>query len=155
MHGHIFPYEVSVKIDGEKQKVEVGGISRFATMVAQEELANPGNLFVTNMGDINEGPLFYFFHGGAETTGLNQAGVEIATLGNHEFDLGEEILLEAMSKANYPFVVSNLTPKEGELPERDARHLYHDRRKRGEGRFLRSPSGRASCGYRGSRTFQC
>lgn len=117
MHGHIFPYEVSVRIDGEKQKVEVGGISRFATVVMEEELANPGNLFVANMGDINEGPLYYFFHGEAETTGLNQAGVEIATLGNHEFDLGEAIALEAMSKANYPFVVSNLTPKEGELSE--------------------------------------
>jgi len=117
MHGHIFPYTVSVKIDGEKQKVEVGGLARFATVVNQEELANPGNLFVTNAGDINEGPLFYFFHGGAETTGLNQAGVEIATLGNHEFDLGEPVLLEAMSKADYPFVVSNLTPREGALPE--------------------------------------
>jgi 5'-nucleotidase len=117
MHGHIFPYTVSVTVDGEKQKAEVGGLGRFATVVNEEELANPGNLFVTNAGDINEGPLFYFFHGGAETTGLNQAGVEIATLGNHEFDLGEAILLEAMSKANYPFVVSNLVPREGELPE--------------------------------------
>ncbi len=117
MHGHIFPYTVSVTVDGEKQKAEVGGLGRFATVVNEEELANPGNLFVTNAGDINEGPLFYFFHGGAETTGLNQAGVEIATLGNHEFDLGEAILLEAMSKADYPFVVSNLVPREGELPE--------------------------------------
>ena len=118
MHGHVFPYMVSVKIDGEKQKVEVGGLARFATVVNEEELANPGNLFVTNAGDINEGPLYYFFHGGAEITGLNQAGVEIATLGNHEFDLGEPVLLEAMSKANYPLVVSNLTPKEGALPEK-------------------------------------
>lgn len=107
LHSRIFPYEVSVGEGDSRHKAEVGGLARFGSLVRREERLNPGKTLVTFQGDVNEGPLFYFFHGWAELCGLNTTGVDVAVLGNHEFDLGEGPLSEALAYARFPYTLAN------------------------------------------------
>jgi 5'-nucleotidase len=39
---------------------------------------------------------------------LNAAGLDIATLGNHEFDFGADVLIQRMREANWQWLVSNV-----------------------------------------------
>jgi 5'-nucleotidase/UDP-sugar diphosphatase len=120
IHSHIYPYTISKEVKGEKVKVEVGGLARASTLIGKEKAQNPGNVFALEMGDINEGPLFFFYKGLAEIRGLNLAGIDIATLGNHEFDLGPSVLEDLMRYARFPFTVANLHT---DLPA--FQNLYH------------------------------
>ena len=101
IHGHIYPE------DGE------GGLAKAATVIEAVRGENPGNTFLFEIGDVNEGPLFFYFHGHAEMRGLSLLGTDGGTLGNHEFDLGEDVLFETVSRARFPIVVSNLRYRDG------------------------------------------
>ncbi|HCA40879.1 MAG TPA: hypothetical protein DEP01_04865 [Aminobacterium sp.] len=111
IHSHIYPYTISQTVNGEKVKVEVGGLARASTVIHKEKGQDPGNVFALEMGDINEGPLFFFFKGLAEIRALNLAGIDVGTLGNHEFDLGPSVLEDVMRYARFPFTVANLHTK--------------------------------------------
>ena len=39
---------------------------------------------------------------------LNAAGLDLATLGNHEFDFGDDVLIQRMHEATFQWVVSNV-----------------------------------------------
>ncbi|MGI6783452.1 MAG: bifunctional metallophosphatase/5'-nucleotidase [Aminivibrio sp.] len=101
IHGRIYPE------DG------AGGLAKASTIVSRARAEAPGDVFLFEIGDVNEGPLFFYFRGHAEMRGLSLMGVEAGTLGNHEFDLGEEVLFEAARRANFPIVVSNLRYRDG------------------------------------------
>ncbi|MDD2453596.1 MAG: bifunctional UDP-sugar hydrolase/5'-nucleotidase [Synergistaceae bacterium] len=101
IHGHIYPE------NGE------GGLAKAATIVQAIREKDPGNTFFLQIGDVNEGPLFFYFHGKAEMRGLSLLGTDAGTLGNHEFDLGEDVLFETVSYARFPIVVSNLRLRDG------------------------------------------
>ncbi len=90
-----------------------GGLARAAAAIDALRKQNPGNTFFLEIGDVNEGPLFYYFHGNAEMRGLSLMKTDAGTLGNHEFDLGEDVLFEARSYARFPIVVSNLRRRDG------------------------------------------
>ena len=49
---------------------------------------------------------------------LNAAGLDIATLGNHEFDFGVEVLLQRMAEAKFKWLVSNVVEYEAQEPNR-------------------------------------
>lgn len=102
MHSHIFPDEISVQVDGNEKKQEVGGLARAGTMIRNVKRSDQGNVLAVSLGDINEGPLFYFFHGKAEMAGLNAAGIDVGILGNHEFDMGLDVLSETLAFADFP-----------------------------------------------------
>jgi 5'-nucleotidase len=104
MHSHIFPDEVSVNVDGKGNKQEVGGLARIGTVIKDIKRDDQGNVMAVSLGDINEGPLFYFFHGKAEMVGLNAAGVDVGILGNHEFDLGLDVIKETLASADFPIL---------------------------------------------------
>lgn len=92
---------------------DAGGLAKAATVVEKLRATDPGNVFFVQVGDIDEGPLFFYFHGKAEMTGLNAMKADVGTLGNHEFDLGKEAFFEATGYAEFPIVVSNLRFKDG------------------------------------------
>lgn len=120
IHGHIYPYSINQEKNGEKVKVEVGGMARASTVIRTEKAKNPGNVFALEMGDINEGPLFFFYKGLPEVRSLNLAGIDVGTLGNHEFDLGAAVLEDVMRYAKFPFTIANLYT---DLPA--FKNLYH------------------------------
>ena len=56
------------------------------------------------------------FKGEQMIAALNASGLDVATLGNHEFDFGIEILLQRMSEARFSWVVSNVIDTETGQP---------------------------------------
>ena len=48
------------------------------------------------------------FKGEQMIAALNAAGLDVATLGNHEFDLGADVLLQRMAESTFQYVVANI-----------------------------------------------
>lgn len=44
---------------------------------------------------------------------FNTVGVDVVTFGNHEFDISEANLRSRMTEAKFPFIGTNVSPKDG------------------------------------------
>lgn len=92
-----------------------GGIARAATVIGMEKIADPDAL-VLHAGDAFVGdPAFNFSVPGLvlpELQLLLEMGVDAMAVGNHEFDLGHELLLgllsTSFSSASFPLLSANL-----------------------------------------------
>lgn len=85
-----------------------GGYARVKHVIDQQRPAYNDSLFL-NMGDEFQGTLYYTFYGGekiAET--LNQLGFDAMTLGNHEFDAGDDVLGAFLDNLTFPIVSANI-----------------------------------------------
>lgn len=61
-------------------------------------------------GDAAQGTALALLSEGRDVTSLmNAAGYDAAALGNHEFDFGQQALLDRAAIAEFPFIVSNVT----------------------------------------------
>ncbi|AWK49829.1 multifunctional 2',3'-cyclic-nucleotide 2'-phosphodiesterase/5'-nucleotidase/3'-nucleotidase [Clostridium beijerinckii] len=79
---------------------------------------NPGNTLVIGGGDLYQGtPVSNMLHGVPVQQVLSKMGMEVTTLGNHEFDWGlNTINNETMKGAGYEIVCSNLYDKSTNKP---------------------------------------
>ena len=77
-------------------KGTLGGVSRVATLVGMTKMTEPNVLFL-HAGDISIGDVFFnkYFQV-PELQILSAIGLDAMTLGNHEFDLGPEVLLGSL-----------------------------------------------------------
>ncbi|KAK4243714.1 Metallo-dependent phosphatase-like protein [Corynascus novoguineensis] len=85
-----------------------GGYSRVKTVLKQTRPSHPDSLLL-NIGDEFQGTMFFTFYGGekiAET--LNQIGFDAMTLGNHEFDRGDDYLGEFLENLTFPILSANI-----------------------------------------------
>lgn len=74
-----------------------GGYARIKAAV-EERRGDSNNSLLLNMGDEFQGTMFYTFYGGEKTAEvLNELEFDALTLGNHEFDMGEEYLGQFVS----------------------------------------------------------
>jgi 2',3'-cyclic-nucleotide 2'-phosphodiesterase (5'-nucleotidase family) len=91
-----------VPIDG------LGGLARVAT--EKQRLAAAGRRpFLVMAGDfLSPSVASSVFKGEQMIAGLNAAGLDLATLGNHEFDFGDDVLIQRMREARFEWVVSNV-----------------------------------------------
>ena len=80
-------------------KGTLGGISRIATLVGMTKMTEPNVLFL-HAGDISIGDVFFnkYFQV-PELQILSALGLDAMTLGNHEFDLGPDVLLGSLQYA--------------------------------------------------------
>jgi len=108
MESSILPTKGVVLEGGKKVKELVGGLPRAAWVIKSEKDRHPGRVLACTSGDDTMGPLFYFFHGEPAFGGLSLSGIDVSVVGNHEFDLGPEVLAEGLKYARYPYVCSNL-----------------------------------------------
>ena len=85
------------------------GLSRIGNYLINEKNNNFDNTFIISSGDM--------FQGGAESNitygevvieTMNQIGFDSMTIGNHEFDWGEEKLEEMASKMDFPLLGINV-----------------------------------------------
>lgn len=92
----------TVPIDGQ------GGLARVATL--KQNLAKAGRTpFLVIAGDfLSPSVASSVFRGEHMVAALNAAGVDLATLGNHEFDFGDDVLIQRMHEATFQWVVSNV-----------------------------------------------
>lgn len=92
----------TVPVDGR------GGLARVAT-VKQRVAAAGGRPLLLLAGDfLSSSVSSTVFQGEQMIATLNAAGLDMATLGNHEFDFGIDVLLRRMAEARWTWVVSNV-----------------------------------------------
>jgi 5'-nucleotidase len=92
----------TVPVDG------AGGLARVATL--KRNLAAAGRTpFLVLAGDfLSSSVASTVFKGEQMIAALNAAGLDLATLGNHEFDFGVDLLVQRMGEARWQWVVSNV-----------------------------------------------
>ena len=87
-----------------------GGFARIAWIVKHYKKHSRDPVFAVATGDDLMGEYFAHYKGCAIYPLLGEAGFDVATLGNHEFDQGPEVLAKALRCAPFPVVVANLRP---------------------------------------------
>jgi 2',3'-cyclic-nucleotide 2'-phosphodiesterase (5'-nucleotidase family) len=90
------------------------GYDRVATIVKNEMVMNP-NTIVMDAGDAFHGQTIATLNDGESIVKImNAVGYDIMTAGNHDFNYGQERLLELAEMADFPIVCSNVFTEEYE-----------------------------------------
>ena len=85
-----------------------GGLARVAAL-ERRLAADKGHVLVTLGGDfLSPSVASSVFEGEQMIAALGAMGLDLATLGNHEFDFGPEVLRQRMQEAPWDWVVSNV-----------------------------------------------
>ena len=89
-----------------------GGAARLKTEIDQKRQELTGkNVLLLNAGDNFQGSLFFTtYKGAAEAEFLNLMKFDAMTVGNHEFDEGEDGLVTFLDKVTFPVISSNVLP---------------------------------------------
>src|ERR1700752_4053942 len=89
-----------------------GGAARLVTAINQERQKLQGqNILLLNAGDNFQGSLFYTpYKGKAEAEFLNLMQFDAMTLGNHEFDDGENAIAPFLDIIKFPVTTANVKP---------------------------------------------
>jgi len=80
-------------------------------------------VLLLDAGDIMQGTLISNYFYGASTIDIyNEMGYNAAAIGNHEFDWGQDVLVDRVEQADFPFLAANifyndLGPAPGERPD--------------------------------------
>ena len=105
------------EINGTKEEIVGGGISKIATILKQAKRENPLGTIIAANGDDLMGRYFHAFKGEAIYSLMSQTGYELYAPGNHEFDKGTEVFAHALEYAKFEMICSDLmienTPLEG------------------------------------------
>jgi 5'-nucleotidase len=91
----------TVPVDG------AGGLARVATLKQKLSRAGATTLLLLAGDFLSSSVASTVFKGEQMIAALNAVGLDIATLGNHEFDFGADILLQRMAEARWQWVVAN------------------------------------------------
>jgi 2',3'-cyclic-nucleotide 2'-phosphodiesterase (5'-nucleotidase family) len=102
LHAHLMPDDRGL-----------GGFARLATAI-QREKAGCGACLYLNAGDVVQGtPVSTLFHGTPVYEIANLLGIDVSTLGNHEFDYGWRRVQEFVRIAQFPIVSANVVDSSG------------------------------------------
>jgi 2',3'-cyclic-nucleotide 2'-phosphodiesterase (5'-nucleotidase family) len=101
---------------------KAGGLDRLAAMVKQYRAQEAPTLLLFAGDLISPSVESSIFKGAQLIDGLNALGVDVATLGNHEFDYGPDELAKRIGESRFPWVASN-TFAAGQRPFPGARHF--------------------------------
>ena len=102
-HGNLLPPGGTVTTD-EGAPVPAGGIEYLATLVDRLRAGNPRNTAVVTAGDlIGASPLLSaLFHDEPTIEAMNELGLDVSAVGNHEFDEGKRELLRMQRGGCHP-----------------------------------------------------
>lgn len=92
----------TVPVDG------LGGLARVATIKKQIAASGRTPLLMIGGDFLSSSVASTVFRGEQMIEALNAAGLDVATLGNHEFDFGLDMLLTRMRQAKWQWVIANL-----------------------------------------------
>ena len=103
-------YESTCSAEDETEGKCFGGAARLVTAIAERREALEGqNVLLLNGGDNFQGSLFYTTYKGAvEAEFLNLMKFDAMTVGNHEFDDGEEALVPFLDVIEFPVLSANV-----------------------------------------------
>ena len=93
-----------------------GGLSRVATLLETLRAQHPDRVVLLDAGDLIQGNPFAAYFAKTDRRrphpvidALNAMGYDAATPGNHEFDFGVDVLLDAARDATFRYVSANIT----------------------------------------------
>ena len=102
VHSQIEPFPFNHNIYPDR-----GGFAKRANIFKGLMKINP-NTLIFDAGDIFQGtPYFNFFQGELELNLMKKMGYNAATIGNHEFDAGLDILKRNILNNDFQFISSN------------------------------------------------
>jgi 5'-nucleotidase len=93
-----------------------GGIARVGTLQKKIRATSPNTLFLLSGDFISPSVASRLFKGKQMVAALNAAGLDIATLGNHEFDFGPDVLRERMKESRFAYTIANVFDKQTGKP---------------------------------------
>ncbi len=98
---------INNKIKDEDE--EIDGISYANVKALKDELISKGkNVLLVDAGDHVQGSVYSALSNGEDMIKImNATGYDLATLGNHEFDYGQQQVFKLMDLANYDYVSCN------------------------------------------------
>ena len=101
-------------------KTGMGGYARRAVLIDSLRANVDPNLLLFDCGDYSQGSLYYtLFQGETEVRLMNAMGYDAVTIGNHEFDFGEENMQRLYDMAQFTVLSCNYdvagTPLEGRV----------------------------------------
>ncbi|MEO7908942.1 MAG: 5'-nucleotidase C-terminal domain-containing protein, partial [Roseiflexaceae bacterium] len=86
-----------------------GGVARRKTLIDAIR-DQGGNQVLLDAGDVFQGTLWFTqYLGQADLEFYNAMGYEAMTIGNHEFDKGQQPLADYIKRANFPVLSANIT----------------------------------------------
>jgi 5'-nucleotidase len=90
----------------------LGGIARRKTAIAQLRAASDRDrepLLLLDAGDVFQGTLYFNYYAGLADRGFyNDLAYDAMTVGNHEFDRGQQVLADFLAGLEFPVVAANL-----------------------------------------------
>ncbi|HUK33290.1 MAG TPA: 5'-nucleotidase C-terminal domain-containing protein, partial [Vicinamibacterales bacterium] len=92
---------------------DVGGLARVATLKQRVSAQNHPVILALAGDFLSPSVASTVFKGEQMIATLNAAGLDYATLGNHEFDFGIDVLKQRMSESKFTWVVSNVLDAKG------------------------------------------
>src|SRR5688572_10928089 len=108
VHAHLDEFSSSGTDCTRPERGCFGGIARIKTVLDELRADHPDNL-VINAGDEFQGTLFYSFYGPEKISeAVNLLEYDIMTLGNHEWDGGDEELGLFLNNITFPAVSANI-----------------------------------------------
>ncbi|MBT9587673.1 bifunctional metallophosphatase/5'-nucleotidase [bacterium] len=99
-------YEYLTVDDGRK-----GSFARLETLRQRVRRSNPNTLFLFAGDTLSPSVASSFYRGKQMIDLWNAVGLDVATLGNHEFDFGPQILRERMAESRFPWLAANVKGK--------------------------------------------
>lgn len=108
LHGNLEPPPGGIRIDDpankdRKIRVDAGGVEHMATLVKQLRADHTNSIFVAAGDLIGASPfLSAMFHDEPTIESLSLMGMEVASVGNHEFDEGKTELLRMQNGGCHP-----------------------------------------------------
>ena len=127
LQGMLEPSIQKVDIDGDgiRDKVEMGGISRLATLYKMLKKEN-SNTVVVSAGDDLMNRYFHVYEGKAILSLMSNAGYEILAPGNHEFDKGTATFAKALEGTKFTTLCSDLDVSMSKLEGRCQPYLIKE-----------------------------
>lgn len=108
VHAHLDEFGSSGTDCTKPERGCYGGYARVKTVMEETRPEHPDSLFL-NVGDEFQGTLFYTFYKGEKIAeALNQMGFDAMTLGNHEWDGGDDELGDFLQNLTFPIVAANV-----------------------------------------------
>ena len=114
-HSYLEPHETRIQLNGKQTKVDIGGFSAVNAKLKElrKKYKNP---LVLHAGDAITGTLYFtLFGGSADAAVMNAGNFHYFTLGNHEFDAGNEGLLKLLEPLKIPVLSANVIPDKSSI----------------------------------------
>ena len=85
------------------------GIKKYFGELKRLKEKDPEHTIILSAGDMWQGSLeSNYYYGKDVTEAMNEVPFDAMTLGNHEFDYGQQYIFENLELANFPFLAGNI-----------------------------------------------